>query len=42
MKVYVSLPRRYDKTEVTLVRVQAKKRQKTIKAKFEKNQEENE
>lgn len=31
MKIYISLPKKYDKTEVTFERVPSKKRQRAIK-----------
>lgn len=31
MKIYISLPKKYDKTEVTFIRVAGKKRQRSIK-----------
>lgn len=33
-KLYVSLPKRYDKEEIVLVRVACKKRQRAIKFKW--------
>jgi hypothetical protein len=36
MRLYISLPKRYDKTEIVFVRKSCKKRQKTIKVDFEK------
>jgi hypothetical protein len=36
MKLYISLPKRFDKTEVIFIRKPCKKRQKSIKYDFEK------
>lgn len=34
MKLYISLPKRYDLEEVTLIRVPGKKKQKKVKAEW--------
>lgn len=36
MKLYISLPKKFDKTEIVFVRKPCKKRQKAIKVSFDK------
>jgi hypothetical protein len=38
MKIYVSIPKKYEKTEIDLVKVIGKKRQKIFKVRMEKSE----
>jgi hypothetical protein len=40
MKLYVSIPKKYEKTEIELIKIKGKKRQKIFKIKMEKEESE--